>query len=493
MSSTADTVAALQALVSSLPEGTNPYSAIDAWLWSSLDKGLPQSFYVQLYILSGGLGFNLLVVLVTLTLQLLFRRFWFFRLEAGALKPHGTIPWLVGGGLWYVFAEVVIWRSMVYYRGEGVVRELIGFRTFMWWAPWTAGWIAAHALSSGFLTHLSSTGFLKLHVSQSYQRTLTYFFYATLLVFYASTAPFCVIAVKRYARSLDAFEEIDTMLKAAAASYGGTFDMSGLSAALPALEQVTSEQNKLIKTMGYLYTLYGTWGIVLGLAVGSAAFLHTRSLAKTLRQAEELKAGATINHAGDRQTAQFRKTYKTLVFTMWAFSAICSGFTAVSFFVGLRTSTAMNNTIAIQAVDLTMYWLYLLAGFPVGLLVLWRVLRAYQADRSHSSSQLSFSFPSSPTNSRKQRRVFSGSSGSHAGRDINIDVSTVVAVHTLTDVERDSTAGGGVEGFEMLEGKMEYPRAADGGFADVCDARVKELYFLELEQENSRENREKMG
>jgi hypothetical protein len=48
--------AALEGLLATLPEGTNPFLAIKAYLWNSLVPVTPASFKIQLICLAGGLG-----------------------------------------------------------------------------------------------------------------------------------------------------------------------------------------------------------------------------------------------------------------------------------------------------------------------------------------------------------------------------------------------------------------------------------------------------
>jgi hypothetical protein len=150
--------------------------------------------------------------------------------------------------------------------------------------------------------------------------------------------PLAVLAISQYHKSLDSFEQIDKMLLSAAAAYNGTFEMSALTSALPALEAVTANEAKLVKTLHVLYSpsssppfslltlplpflnltdpslrtlaLYGAWGLVLEGAFVTAAFLYTRSLGRTLARSEALKSSAELNSAGEVQMRQFRKTYR---------------------------------------------------------------------------------------------------------------------------------------------------------------------------------------
>ncbi|BGP14680.1 hypothetical protein JCM10213_006240 [Rhodosporidiobolus nylandii] len=373
--SVAETAAALQGLIQSLPAGANPYLAIDAWLWSSMDHGLPNSFFVQLYTLAGLLGLNLLVAVTVMALMVWWRKFWLFRLEAGSIRPHGTTPWLLFGSLFYIFAIITIFRCVPYYKGEEIVRELLGFRTMMWFAPWTGGWIAAHSLASNYVVHLLSIGRLTALHAQSWQRRLTWFFYLVLFAFFCVMTPMCVIAVRQYHSAMDAFEDIDGMLKTAGQAYDGTFDMASLAAALPTFEALQTRQNTLIDTLKMLYTTYGVWGAILLLGVGIPSSLYSRSLGQTIRRAESLQHAGTKTAAETTRAARTREMYQTLLATVYLFSLVDAGFTAVSFYVGTRTADAMNGYHGSQAVDLTMYYLYFVTGFPTGLLVLYRLIR----------------------------------------------------------------------------------------------------------------------
>lgn len=215
---------------------------------------------------------NLVVVIAVLGLQVAWGKFWLWRWEAGSPRPHATIPWELAGALFYVFAEVVIFRSIPYYRGERLVSDLIGWRTMMyvirrlftgashlgqsrrWWAPWLGGWIAAHALGSGYIQHLLSTGKVDAPSADTLHRRLAAFICGTLCVFFALMTPVCVIAVRRYHASLDTFEEIDEMLLRQAARFDTTFDMAtDLGWMMPAFQRMQQQQQELLKILRILY------------------------------------------------------------------------------------------------------------------------------------------------------------------------------------------------------------------------------------------------
>ncbi|GAA5910627.1 hypothetical protein JCM6882_001043 [Rhodosporidiobolus microsporus] len=473
MSSAADTTAALQALLSSLPLDANPYTALLAWLSSQLDKKLPTHFFIQLYVLAGGLGFNFLTAALSTLFIAIWGRFWVFRAENGALRPHGQTPWLLLGSLFYVFAELAIFFSIPYYRGESLPRPLIGLRTMMWWAPWTGGWIAAHSLAAGLVTHLQTTGLMKLQQALLWHRRLTIGFYTILGIFFASTAPLCGIAITKYYGIIDAYNVIEGLLKTAAAATPtptvATFDIASLAPALPVLEGFTGGQAELVDKLSILYTLYGAWGIVLGIGFSGSALLYTRALSRTLAEARPLKLGDASNSSTTRQFAKFRKTYNTLVFTVWAFSAICSGFVAISFYVGLRTEETMNAPMSIQAVDLTMYWLYFVTGCPVGLLVLIRVIRTHQHERryGHTSS-----------GSRSGGHSLTGRKQPFGGRGLP---AIAVEVNTVVDVQNVHTADRSAEDFEFMERDKD---------VELDKTKMQELYFLELGEEEGRREKQ---
>ncbi|BGP46816.1 hypothetical protein JCM10450v2_002664 [Rhodotorula kratochvilovae] len=477
--------AALTGVLSSLPDGANPFLAADAFAWASRNRNLPDSFFVQLYVVAGLLGFNLVCVLIVCALQIAWRRFWVLRWEDGSFRPHGTVPWQLAGGLFYVFAITTILRSIPYYRGEALVRDLIGWRTFMWWAPWTGGWIAAHALFAGYIQHLLSTGGIDSTRATKAHRRLTVFIFAVLALFFASTGPLAALAVVRYHASLDVFQSIDSQLRTQAATYTGTFSMADLAWLVPAFEELTTKQNKLVSTLRVLYGLYGGWGLVLNIGVDTAAWLHTRSLGRILRETESLRVHSSVSSTDELQTRAFRKTYRVLVVTMWAFTFIALGFTAVSFYVAIETSATMNEPLSIQAVDLVIY-LYAALGAPVGILLLIRTVRSRQLAVTTSSSADSPGHGHSLSASRRgglTRRAVK----SHG---VAVDVATVITV-----LERDEPSLHRGEQFEMVVPASTYfADAAEKGPHSVGeDRRAQELYFLDLESKDSRDGSVRSG
>ncbi|GAA6002046.1 hypothetical protein JCM10207_003050 [Rhodosporidiobolus poonsookiae] len=463
MADATSTEALLEGLLSQLPAGANPYEAINAYLWTTMDHNLPASFFTQLHVVSGCLAFNMFAALTALVLLVCFRSFWIYRVEAGALRVHATTPWLLGGSLFYFLAIITIYRSIPYYRGEEVVRELVGLRIFEWYAPWTGGWVAAHFLYSSWVAHMQTVSTLSLRSAQKWQRVVTYTMLTIQLAFYGCMTPLGVVAVRKYNRMLDAFETLDAMTKAAAAAYTGTFDMASLATAAPYLEALQQGQADLLDIMRIVYLTYGAWTCVLGLGVISGALFWSLSLGRTLRRAAALRNTGTSNPLSERQTAQFRRTYRWLSLTFWLFGLIDIGFTAVAFYTGTHIKAAMSDPKASQAVDLTMYWLYFVVGCPVGVLVVVHILRTHHSAKQDGTSGTSGAqirtFGSSGPHSR-----FSKRGGGVGVGGVAVDVSTVIAVHEL-----DTMAGG-------EEGRREFE------LVDIEQAKAKELYYLSLEE-----------
>lgn len=158
MPTASDVQAALAHLLSSLPPGANPFNALHKWLWTTLKHDMPKSFYIQLYILMGIFALcvipfladldsswrhestrltnsrstsNFIVLAISIGLQIAYKRFWVWRVEAGSLRPHASHTWAVPIALFYPLAIFTIARSLPWYRGTGLVDEYIGLRLTM--------------------------------------------------------------------------------------------------------------------------------------------------------------------------------------------------------------------------------------------------------------------------------------------------------------------------------------------------------------------------
>ncbi|GAA6007040.1 hypothetical protein JCM10207_009180 [Rhodosporidiobolus poonsookiae] len=382
MSDAASTLAAIQALLASLPAGTNPYLAIDAFVLSSLDKHLPISFFRQMYFLAGLFAFDLFTVCTILALQLISRQFRLFPIKDGSLRSTSahTLALLLYG-LFYVFAIVAIFRSVDYYRG-GIIRDLIGWRVFMWWAPLVAGVLITHALACNYLTHLTSTSQLPPARSTTHFRRLTLHLAAVLLAFFASNAPLAALSVKRYHASLDALGAIDGTLRQAAAAYTGTFDIASLAAAAPLLEAVQSKQEELVDILGIAYPMLGAWAAFTMLCVALVATLHVRSLNRCIAAV----ATGEKDSEDDTRVAEWKRTKRRLTLAAAAFEVACSGFLALAIYVGCKTEDTMNQLVSIQAVDLALYYLYSLAGASVAVLLLFATIQSVRAHGRKSNA-----------------------------------------------------------------------------------------------------------
>ncbi|GJN87503.1 hypothetical protein Rhopal_000452-T1 [Rhodotorula paludigena] len=298
--------------------------------------------------------------------------------------------------------------------------------------------------------------------------------------------PVCVIAVRRYHASLDTFEEIDEMLLRQAARFDTTFDMAtDLGWMMPAFQRMQQQQQQeLLKILRILYGLYGGWGLVLNIGFDVTAILHILSLRQLLCQTEALKIG---DASGARQSRIFRKTYHTLVVVLITFTFIALGFTAVSFYVAIDINAAMNAAKSIQAVDLTMYYLYAVMGAPVAVLLLVRTIRSRQLSAS-AASGADGSGSSPPRRSTIFRRGgVTGLGSKHHGRNgggrIGIDVSTVITVQNGRPGDIPSVRGEH-EQFEMVPNARYFAQhAADKQEADSVDRKVQELYFLDLDDD----------
>lgn len=124
-------------------------------------------------------------------------------------------------------------------------------------------------------------------------------------------------------------------------------------------------------------------------------------------------------------------------------------------------------------------YLYLAAGAPVGLLVLFRVLRTHQLENgiSHFRSDSDRTFSRNSHRFPRKPRPFSN-------LDVTVDISTVVELHSPAAQSRKSVVSVG-EGFEM---EVKSPSTPD---FEREAAKSEDLYYLALGKEEGQRSTEK--
>ncbi|BGP06738.1 hypothetical protein NBRC10512_004815 [Rhodotorula toruloides] len=492
MPTASDVQAALAHLLSSLPPGANPFNALHKWLWTTLKHDMPKSFYIQLYILMGIFAFNFIVLAISIGLQIAYKRFWVWRVEAGSLRPHASHTWAVPIALFYPLAIFTIARSLPWYRGTGLVDEYIGLRLTMFWLPGSGAWLATHALAAGYIQHVymnspDSSGANKA------QRRLTWGVLLEWLAFLISMAPFCAVAHHHWTKSLDLVRDIDAKLLQQAAAFTGSFSTNDIAWLGPALLARGGQQLKVINSVRIVFGLYAGWLVVLVSFVDIAGGLHLRSLGQILRRFESIRLDGQPERSDSRQMRVFRQTYAGLVGTVAVFTVVCLSIMAFALFLAVRPQQALTDPTSMQAVDLGIYYVHAVFGGIIGLILLRFTLTTtiFAQPGDHS---LSISDPSS----QSRGGTFSASkrtsrSAKRAHQTMGIGVSTVVEIR-----HEDGTDVGG-EHFELQPARGLFTPSSGsddakldekelGRLDEAEEKGVSELYFLDLEgkRENGR-------
>ncbi|BGP38713.1 hypothetical protein JCM10449v2_002648 [Rhodotorula kratochvilovae] len=479
----------LDALLGSLPTGANPYAAVDAFLRHQVILDLPESFFVQLYALAGIMAFNVVGLLLNLALRVAFGRFWLARVEAGSIRPHGTQQWELTSSVFFTLGVVSIFVLEPYFRGTELLLSMTGLRTLIWVVPWVGGVLACHSLTSAFLTHLDAQGDYPSETLRRAQRILAYTSYATIIVFLATVVPFCVRAMHHWHSFVNAFQAVDGLLQARAATWAVKANAAlNFSDVGVLVARLTEYEAELLQDLRILFALYAGWTALLAVAVDICAFLHIRSLRRLLANAHLLDLDETASKATARQTRAFRETYRTRFATVIAFTVTCLGFVAISLYIAVFPSRAFTDPYGLQAVTLASFYLYAVLGFPVVLLLLHRTLRAEQLARQRARLGGMSSSLSAPTSKSKAATATQPSGQAQRGRvrpkrGVRIGVETVVTVHDEREFDLDAKSPGGMggEAFEMAPRVGTYAPHDAGRGEEKERERVRELYFLELE------------
>ncbi|GAA6027784.1 hypothetical protein JCM8097_001717 [Rhodosporidiobolus ruineniae] len=381
MSSSSDTLTALEGMLSALPAGSNPYLALSSYVASTLKHDLPNHYFIQMYFLGGSFAVIVLLVILALALQARTGRFRLVKVEHGALaatEGHSLV--LAFGAAAFVVAIATVFESVKYQRGE-VVMSYVGLRAMMWWPLYVAAFLALHTMAHNYLSHLRLSSSLSSARAQSLSKHLTALLFLTLVLYFASTAAPDALSVMHFHKAMDAFKTIMGMLGQGAAAWTeeSAFSMDSLATALPLLATVTSEQAKLIKTMSVAFAMLSAWAVTFTASIALVALLHIRALTASIAAAAAAVPGKEDNNA---VVARLSKTRAVLKRNTGAFVVAICIFIAVALYASIKTGDAVNKLVPIMAVDLTLYWFYFLAGLSIALYVLHAELLALQAYRA---------------------------------------------------------------------------------------------------------------
>ncbi|GJN88955.1 hypothetical protein Rhopal_001926-T1 [Rhodotorula paludigena] len=382
MSNLEDLQAQLLQLIASLPEGANPFEALQGFLWASLAPDVPSSFRVQLIALACCFALTLLFVTSSLAVRIWQRTFWVLHFgdTPRLWRPHFSVSWSIWAVILLVFMEVLVIANIQYFDRNSDPTHYIAWELFAWLPAWYGGFTAAWGISVSFLLHLHTYGH-----ADTMEAIAPYVNGAAITIptiFTASVVPLCALATHHFSRLMDHFGELDRFLADGAATYTGRFSILSLAPAMPVLEALEAELRPFLRWFKATFAVYAGFAAFLTLILSSVALLYLFSLRRVLQQASSWSAGSNVSSSRTHRSQRkiMRQTYANLAITIGAFSLLGLSFMAVSIAIA-RDPRGITDATTMQVFTLVPLYAFAVLGLPTSVLLF---VRSY--DRSSPTS-----------------------------------------------------------------------------------------------------------
>ncbi|BGP15762.1 hypothetical protein JCM10213_007942 [Rhodosporidiobolus nylandii] len=397
---------ALSLVQSSLQAGSNPYEALDDFLWQQVVPEVPASFRAQLIFLAVVLGLCLVLVLASLVVRAVQGTFWIAHrgTSPSLIRPHFSVAWSLWAVVLLILLEVDTGLTIRYYE-RSIISCFIALKTVAWLPAWYGGFTAAWGIAVSYLLHLSSYGH-----QQRVERLAPYVNAGALaipLVFSAVMIPLSAISSRHFVRVIHAFRGIDSLLQQRAASYRGDFSIADLAPGLPPLRDLEAQTQLFKRWFGITFAAFTCSAFVVGTLLAGVSFLYLISLRTSLKIAEAHVQGSTATSCS-RQRKLMQRTYLNLIITVAAFSILAILFGVDSALIAANPGGIARSSPT-QLFHLLGYYPFAIFGFPTAILL---IVRSFDRTSSHHQS--------SPSNSRNRSGEVSVSVVHDSARDAHM-------------------------------------------------------------------------
>ncbi|GAA5849729.1 hypothetical protein JCM8547_000545 [Rhodosporidiobolus lusitaniae] len=374
-------------LISDLPEGANPYSALQDFLWTLVRPKMPSSFRGQLVALIILYALCLLFVVGSLVVRIWQKTFWVLHLghSPSLIRPHFSVSWSLWAVILVILLEVQITQTQRYYDTGS--KDFMWFMIFSWMPGFLGGITAVWSILVSYCLHLSTYG----HMT-AVERATPYINGAAIsipIVYLICIVPPACLCSIRFSRATKVLGEIDALLGASAATYDGSFAITDLAAGLPLLQSAQTEFMEFLRLFSIVYGIFSGFVAFLTLAVASVSTLYILVLGKALKVAESMGSQGTSSRGSQRRV--MAQTYSNLLITVIAFTILSLVFCITSILIS-RNPTGLANPHLAQLFLLLPLWTFAVLGLPTAVLLFWRSFdRSGQKSSTVRSNQVSVS------------------------------------------------------------------------------------------------------
>ncbi|GAA5856078.1 hypothetical protein JCM9279_006499 [Rhodotorula babjevae] len=384
----ADSIQSLvEGILSSLPEGANPWSILRTTLAAQVRPDLGRAFRTQLYVCSALIAAITLVLISCMVAKWRQGTYWLFRIHRATggrfLVVHYASSWTTVIILFFGLLQGYIWQTVRYTSGDPVLNSDL-WRMCVWFPGWLAFWLAAWSLRISHVLHLDSSG----RSSRAMYSQAWFINGGGILVPALSAACIAILswqAHERYVEAMERFSLIDATLAAAESNYSRQIDTSNVmsSGALQLAADFASSLSSFGDFFrGVFWAYFGFTVLLEGILVLTTIF-HLRELRLTM---SDLRGRAQQSGEARAQSEVIEQGYRSLRNITGAVIACCTAVNILFAYVAIAGRKVIYDKKYSEVASLLPLWLFSLLGLPLSLLFLRRILSSAPASASHESS-----------------------------------------------------------------------------------------------------------
>ncbi|KAL8277049.1 hypothetical protein RQP46_010583 [Phenoliferia psychrophenolica] len=375
-----DVSSLLEGVLSSLPEGANPFTALAEVLHSFVYSSSGPGFAGQVWMLCGLLGIVLIASISALVLRFVRSpsEFWLFKrtVTTGGIFiiPNSSVCFLILNSCYIAVFFPYAYYGLAYSSGSGDLRNLILWKTVVFIPLWEAAWVASWGTAlSGNLRQsplLSSTGgpLIQAWIMNSY-----FILSAVLLPF--TIVPLCALSSTSWNRAFNLYERLhDALLQLGESWTGGAVDLDG-----PAVQMAQDLVDELGHSMHWFkagWAVWSGWGLLLVCTIvpSTLLYVHTlRSQIRAIQPVEFIETGVNLGggfSSGRKNGQQLNRAYKNLLATSISLCLVVSIYTGVALWTSVDAVRMLESPKIVQISYLVALYPYVVfAGTAVILLL----------------------------------------------------------------------------------------------------------------------------
>ncbi|KAK4055959.1 hypothetical protein OIO90_002952 [Microbotryomycetes sp. JL221] len=352
-------------LISSIPPGVNAYAVLVEELWKALVPDLPQSFVVQLYVLSGVLGLCFLLVTASMIIQAVAHNFWLVRSRNGLWRPHWSLGWSSFALFLLLFLQVQIWETWMWSK-RTIVFGLLDFKLLPWVFSWTGGHTAAWGLGTSYILNESASG----HTSTTTPLIILSNTMSILVPagFLGALLPFWIRASISYRAFLANFASLIDAMESKSATFNGSFSIADLLPYGTTFAEMYDQLDRALVDIRKIFIVFAACSGGLVLALVTIAFVQLMALSRALRRTKPFITTLESNSNSTRERALVR-SFNNLKYTVIAFSLIALCFIGICSYVAIRPRQSFTTPLAIQITTLLPLYNIAVFGLPTAILL----------------------------------------------------------------------------------------------------------------------------